>query len=281
MTAKVVLHKASRDVWLKHRRRGITATDLPALLNLNPSRTPLDVWLDKTQPGDDAPLTDWRITRGYILEGPIAQQWAHTMGGVWLEKPPLLLRHPTAPLLASLDYLAHTRDDTLVIDCKATNRWAEWQDGGCPDMYAVQVLTQLVVTGLPEGRLVADVAGNLETRVIYADPEWEAAILPWVRRWWQRHIIDLTPPDPDPVRDYPNLNRVWAPSPGETLEAGPDLLTLIRAWPDHQAARKAADTARGRIRIGMGTATRLIHNGATVASIDTRGALRITPPKEN
>ena len=55
MTATVVLQRPPttpwlRANWLARRRKGLTATDIPALFGLSPWRTPLDVWLSKLRP---------------------------------------------------------------------------------------------------------------------------------------------------------------------------------------------------------------------------------------
>ena len=285
MTARVVLGRASRSRWLARRRKGLTATDVPALLGVSPWRTPLEVWLDKLdpQPWDG----NYSTRRGQRLEAFVAAEYAaeHRKR---LEKPPALLAHPEHPwLLCSLDFYAHDDTTTTVLECKTAGRWSpEWEDD-LPDVYAVQALAQACITGLPVV-VAADIAGRLEVRRIEPDPAWEADAIPRLDAWWQRHIIGRTPPPLDLYRDYIHLNRLWVPEPGLKVEATDAVIGAV-----HAAAKLRAETTvlerlttqlRSQIRAHMGEATILTdpYTDATIARVDRRGVLTVTytPPAE-
>jgi putative phage-type endonuclease len=278
MTATVVLERASRARWLARRRKGITATDVPALLGLSPWRTPLSVWLDKVAPEDRTP--SYPMRRGHALEQVIAEDWAARHAGI-LEKPPMLVGHPEhRVLLASLDWLGHTRDESAVLECKTATQWDEWADGDLPDTYAAQALTQAAITGLPV-IMVADVNGRIEERRIERQPDWEAEAFPLLLDWWDRHVVAGTPPPIDPL-DYHLLNRVWRPDPAEEVEANAAVMGAVGAFVRlREVAKEREHTMTGlksQIRAHMGTATRLTHHetGAKVAAIDSRGALLVS-----
>lgn len=282
MHAATVLKSASRSRWLARRRKGITATDAPAILGLTPQwRTPLAVWLEKVQPAEDrAPSFEMR--RGRVMEGLLADEYARSTGAE-VVKPPLLLAHPEHPiLLASLDRLATHPDERIVaLECKTWSDWRDWADGTVPDKYAVQVLWQLMVTGLDEGVIFADVAGRLETRTIRRDLEWEAQVIPRMLAWWSDFVIARTPPPLDPYRDYVLLNRVWEPEPGAEVEADDEVMDAVACWLSLTERAKTFDHAaqayKTQIRAHMGHATILTSpEGLKVASLTRNGALRIT-----
>ena len=286
MTARVVLQSASRSRWLARRRRGITATDAAALLGYHPWRTPLAIWLDKVSPVDDPPT--FAMLRGRALEPVLAAEYGRQTGA-HMEKPPLLLAHRDHPLcLASLDWLAHTPDTTVPVECKTEHdrdRAREWWDGGTPDYYAAQVLWQLAVTGLDTGVLFADVLGRFETRTIRRDPEWEAEAIPRLLAWWDGFVVGSTPPPLDPYRDYVLLNRVWQPEPGVEVEATDAVMGAVHAYAVLRG--KAAERDRlmvglkSQIRAHMQTATTLRDpDGQQVARVARNGALTVTytPP---
>jgi len=288
MAARVVLERASRARWLARRRKGITATDAAALLGYHPWRTPLAVWLDKVSPAEDEPPT-FAMLRGRALEPVLAAEYAR-QSGARMEKPPLLLAHPEHPLLlASLDWLAHTPDETAIVECKTEHdrdRAREWWDGDTPDYYAAQVLWQLAVTGLDTGVIFADVLGRFEARTIHRDPEWEAEAIPALLDWWDRHVVTCEPPSLDPYRDYVLLNRVWQPEPGTEVEADDAVMGAVQAYVALRDRAKERDRTmtglKSQIRAHMQTATVLTHpeTGRKVASIDSRGALLVAwkPP---
>lgn len=281
MHATTVLKSASRSRWLARRRKGITATDAPAILGLTPQwRTPLAVWLEKVQPAEDRAPT-YHQRRGRVMEPILAAEYEATTGAtVW--RPPLLVSHPEHPiLLASIDRFADHPDRTVVLECKTASDWRDWADGAVPDHYAVQVLWQLMVTGLDEGVIFADVAGRLETRTIHRDPEWEAQVIPRMLAWWSDFVIAKTPPPLDPYRDYVLLNRVWEPEPGTEVEADDEVMDAVECWLSLTERAKTLDHAaqayKTQIRAHMGHATVLTSpEGLKVASLTRNGALRIT-----
>ena len=284
MTATVVLERASRARWLARRRKGLTATDVPAILGLSPWKTPLSVWLSKLTPMDSTP--SYAMRRGLALEDLIAQEWAATHGAI-LDRPPMLLAHRDHPwLLCSLDWLAHTPAESVVIECKTATDWAEWADGDLPDWYAAQALIQAAITGLPVV-VVADVNGRIEERRVPRDPEWEEGTIPLLHDWWTTHVVGGELPPLDPIRDYPLIRRVWRPEPGVESEATDAVMGAVQAHQKLAERIQLLDNLRTglrtQIRTHMQTATSLVDwEGNKLARVDKRGALTVTyqPPKE-
>lgn len=287
MSARVVLHRAPRSAWLKHRRAGITATEAVTILGLSPwvDRTQLAVWMDKHNPPPDR-HPGWRRYRGRALEAPLAAEYARAHPGTRMDKPPLLLTHPTYPwLLASLDWLAHDRERTRIVECKTGCDWREWADGATPLHYIAQLQIQLAVTGLNEGVLWADVDGRLEERVIGRDDEWLSRAIPLLHRWWWLHVA-LGRIPPLETSDYCRLNDVWGPDPGEVVEAPPDVRGAVTAWQKLNHVDKGRHALLANLKLAvrehMRTASLLIDpaTGERLARINRAGALTIEPYKE-
>ena len=277
-----VLTRASRARWLARRAKGISATDGVALLGLTPEwRTPLAVWLEKVQPGPDR-VPSFPMLRGRAMESVLANEYAR-QHEVEVVRPPLLIAHPDHRiLLASLDRVALHGSNPVPLELKTGHDWREWADDATPDRYAAQVLWQLMVTGLPEAVIFADVAGRLESRTIRRDPEWEAEVIPRMLDWWDAHVVGRTPPPLDPYRDYVLLNRVWQPEPGVEVESTDAIVGAVQAYQGLSARAKLIDRLctelKTTIRAHMEHATVLTHHetGQKVASLDKRGALRVT-----
>lgn len=278
--------RRNRRVWLAKRRKLLGATDAVAVLGYSKFRTPLDVWLEKTgrYSGDD--LTGkYVVERGNALEQLIVAEWVNRNDVLEVDYPQLVT-HPDYPMLgASLDGIGLIMGgEPVVCEAKAVT-WRgreDWWDHTklCPDQYAVQVLMQLAVCGVEVGHLCADLAGEYRQVEIVRDYDFEAAVLPALAEWWQRHVVEDKEPPVDPIRDYPNLNRVWVPDPGKTLTADGHLAALIGTY---QAAALAAqdrkrvlDEIRGNIRVAMRDAAAVTDTtGQRLASIDRRGTLRV------
>lgn len=283
--ATVALKRASRSRWLARRRRGITATDAPALLGMSPWATPLAVWLDKVdpQPWDG----NYSTRRGSALQRFLAEEYAATVGGR-VEVPPMLLAHRDHPrLLCSLDYLVHSERETVVVECKTSSSWRDWQDDDMPDHVAAQALMQAAITGLPVV-VVVDVNGRMETRRIERQPDWDAETIPTLLGWWDRHIVGGQLPPLDPYRDYRLLSRVWLPDPSESVEATDAVMGAVEAYAELREKSKTFDSLqdglRTQIRAHMGTAASLQvpGGGQTVARVNRKGVLTVSwkPPAE-
>ena len=284
--AVALMHRRNRRVWLAKRRKVLGATDAVAVLGYSKWATPLDVWLAKTGRYTDDTIGDkYVVQRGNLLESLIVAEWSRRNDAALIDFPPLL-GHPDHPwLAASLDAVGTIDGYQTPCEAKAVTWRAreDWWDESVlvPDQYAAQVLVQLAVTGLDVAHICADVAGEFRQVQIERDRDFEAWALPALADWWQRHVVADMPPDPDPVRDYPSLSRVWVPEPGVSIEADGRMLADIDAY--RQASSTArhhkaiADEMRGRIRIAMQEATAVMHDGERVVSVSKSGALTVKP----
>lgn len=281
--------RPNRRVWLAKRRRGITATDVPAILGLSPWATPVTVWLDKT--GHSAPVEpSYAMQRGNALEALLLAEYHRATGNPLLPVP-VLAGHPEDALaLASLDGATQTPDGPAILEIK-TAGWRErddWWDETkqVPDQYLAQVAWQQYVAGIDTAFIVVDVAGDVRTiGPIPRSPDFEAYAAPLMHDWWKRHVIGGEPPDPDPVRDYQAMNLLWRPDPDQAATIDPEAMQWCLSYT--AAARIRADAEatqkelRGQIRARMTHATALIDNdGNRWARLSKSGALTIKPPKE-
>ena len=278
MTAVPVLQKPSRARWLARRKKGITATDVPAIFGYHPWITPLDVWLGKTGRMDEVP-DHYAMRRGAHMERFLADEYARETGA-HIETPPKLVAHPEHRLLlASLDRLAHHPDRTVVLELKTTSTWDGWLDNALPDHITLQVLHQLAVTGLDEAVVYADVCGRLQARTVMRDPEWEESAHPLLARWWREHVLDDVAPAADWERDtIQKLNRAY-PTGDDTVEADTQLTHLINLACVQQQAANTTDAAyratKVQIRELMRDARRVTVGGRTAAQITSAGQFRL------
>lgn len=80
MTKTKTNDTADREVWLRDRKKGIGGSDVAAVLGLNPWRTPLDVFNEKTaETVDDKPQSE-AAHFGTILEDVVADEFARRTG---------------------------------------------------------------------------------------------------------------------------------------------------------------------------------------------------------
>lgn len=172
--------------WYAARRKGITATDVPAALGLSRYRTALHVWLDKRGEGVDEPLGEAGMW-GQVLEEPVAATWA-AMRDVRVARVGVLARAGQGWMRASLDRLVTGCPDADVcaLEVKTRNAWAgaDWADD-VPDDVLAQVQWQLAVSGLPHAHVVALIGGQrLVQHEVRPEPAVQAYLGAVAARLW-------------------------------------------------------------------------------------------------
>lgn len=241
------------ESFLAERRTGLGASDLGAILGLDPYRTPFQVWAEKT--GRAPAFSGNLATRaGSYLEEFIAREYTRETGNR-VQRWRTCLRHPQAPLLAHPDRLvippgqfrAHAgrrlRTDKG-LECKHTSVYAagaqsEWGAAGSdqvPGRFLLQCAQNMALAEVPHWDL-AVLIGNAELRVfhLHRDPELEGLLIEEGSRWWQDYVVADMPPPPSSEGEARQRWPRHAPGVTRTLDEA--------AWADLQAYRQLKEQA--------------------------------------
>ena len=263
-----------RASWLKARRSyGVGASELPAVLGVDERRGSLAIYAKKVVEGNDDEGEDEDDPRfwGRMFEEPVAQWYAQKTGRVVTNPGAFaIMRHPTAPLFATLDRDVfdparpdadtENRGGLGVLECKAVSVYGpldQWRSEP-PLCYQVQLQAQLAVTGRAWGSIAAVLGG---TRPVFFDFErndrFIAAALVAVEQFWER-VERRDPPPPDGTRETVEaIKQLWPEDSGQTITL-PDL-ALVAEWEAaKEASRKAEAVQRdveSRIKSVMQEAT--------------------------
>lgn len=197
---------------LEERRKTLGASEVPAVVGVNPFQTAADVWLSKrglVPPFAGNSFTEW----GLRHEATIAQKYGEIFG-VRLESVGTL-RH------ADEDWASATPDrvcvsslpgvDAYGLEVKCRNervawKWGESGSDKIPQDVAVQCHWGMFVTQLQRWD-VAVLFGNSDFRhyTLERDPEIEDALLAQCRRFWFDHVVAGVEPElgaSDATREY-------------------------------------------------------------------------------
>ena len=217
----------NKQEWLRERKNYLGGTDLAAICGLNPYRTALDVYLEKTS-DDIAYETNAAMRWGNLLEDVVAKAYSEDTGRT-IEIEPNTIYHPEYKFLgANIDRWAD--DKRRILECKTASflKAKEWGDLGTdqiPESYLIQNATYSAVCNIP----VVDTAvliGGQDFRIYTynRNKELEDKIIKIGVNFWHNHIEKRIPPKCVSTRDTFNL---FSQSNNKGITAKEDILTKL------------------------------------------------------
>lgn len=174
----------TREDWLEERKKGIGGSDAATILGLNPYKTTIELWEEKTGRKDALDISD----KPYVKYGTQAEDLLRQLFAldypqyIVTHEENTIIKHPEHPFLfASLDgkLLDVAIGKEGILEIKTTNilqstQKEKWKDK-IPDNYYCQVLHYLNVTScsfaILKAQLKYDYGGEirLETKHYYID----------------------------------------------------------------------------------------------------------------
>ncbi|MBN8747181.1 MAG: YqaJ viral recombinase family protein [Variovorax sp.] len=267
----------SRDQWLDVRRQGIGSSDAAAAIGLNPYKSPLQLWMEKTghdgnlpkiDPNDESNPVYW----GTLLEPIVAAHYTRRTGHR-VRRINAVLQHAQHPwMLANIDREVTGAPDVQILECKTAGyHGARLWEEGVPEYVQLQVLHQLAVTGKQAADVAVLVCGQeLRIHRIERDEALIAQLIELEARFWRYVETDTAPPADGSDSAATALKALWPRDSGETLDLRGDLV-LSAAFSDLVAVRATlAATAlqeeclRQTIQQRMGDATVAAFDGGEV-----------------
>lgn len=236
-----------REDWLAVRKQGIGSSDAAAAVGLNPYKSQLELWLEKTgrdaalpkiDPQDEESPAYW----GNVLEPVVAWHYSkRTQRKV--RRINAVLQHPNPELpwmLANIDREVIGAEDVQILECKTAgiNGARLWQDG-VPEYVQLQVMHQLAVTG----KLAADVAvllggQHLEIHRLERDESMIAQLIELERVFWQYVESDTPPPADGSASAEAALRCLYPQDNGQTVDFS-DRAGLAAAFLELKAVRQS------------------------------------------
>ena len=288
----------SRDEWLTVRRQGIGSSDAAAAVGLNPYKSQLQLWMEKTgrdgalpvvDPNDDQSPMYW----GTLLEPIVAAHYTRRSGHR-VRRVNAVLQHPEHSwMLANIDREVVGASDVQILECKTAGIHGArlWRDG-VPEYVQLQVMHQLAVTG----KQAADVAvllGGQELQVfrIERDDTLIAQLVALEQQFWGYVERDQQPPADGSASAELALRCLYPRDSGTTLDFSTDL-EMSGVFSDLLAVREVITTQtalesqlKQRIQQRMGEATRAVFEIGEVSwkrskdgsSLDTTQLLKDHP----
>lgn len=216
-----------REDWLAVRKQGIGSSDAAAAVGLNPYKSQLELWLEKTGRDTSLPKLDpldeespayW----GNILEPIVATHYSKRSGNR-VRRVNAVLQHPDPQLpwmLANIDREVIGADDVQILECKTAgiNGARLWKEG-VPEYVQLQVMHQLAVTGKQAADVAVLLGGqHLEIHRIERDESMIARLIDLERLFWDYVVSDTPPPADGTASAEAALRCLYPEDNGQTLD---------------------------------------------------------------
>ena len=216
-----------REDWLAVRKQGIGSSDAAAAVGLNPYKSQLELWLEKTgrdtslpklDPQDEESPAYW----GNVLEPIVAWHYSKRSCNR-VRRINAVLQHPDPKLpwmLANIDREVIGAEDVQILECKTAgiNGARLWKEG-VPEYVQLQVMHQLAVTGKQAADVAVLLGGqNLEIHRIERDESMIARLIDLERLFWDYVVSDTPPPADGTASAEAALRCLYPEDNGQILD---------------------------------------------------------------
>lgn len=216
-----------REDWLAVRKQGIGSSDAGAAVGLNPYKSQLELWMEKTGRNTTLPKADPHDEEspmywGNVLEPVVAWHYSKRTKNK-VRRINAVLQHPDPELswmLANIDREVIGADDVQILECKTAgiNGARLWKEG-VPEYVQLQVMHQLAVTSKQAADVAVLLGGQtLEIHRIERDEQMIARLIELERKFWHYVETDTPPPADGSASAEMALRCLYPQDNGQTLD---------------------------------------------------------------
>jgi len=192
----------SKLEWLKVRQSGIGGSDISSVCGINPWKSALALYYDKTQEVKEDDVENLPAELGTYLEPfmkvKFEDWWKKNKGGeiIEVESMPFILQHSTNEIaLANLD--GFFGDNLVEYKTTSERNYKQWEEDNLPDYYYLQTQWYLYVTNF-KYCYIAFLIGNrkFDVKLIERNEEVIKQIVEKADYFWNNFVIPKVPPAP-------------------------------------------------------------------------------------
>lgn len=260
-----------RDEWLTVRKQGIGSSDAASAVGLNPYKSQLELWMEKTGRDAGVPKIDPKdqsspMYWGTLLESIVAAHYTMRSGHK-VRRINAVLQHPNEPwMLANLDREVMGAPDVQILECKTAgiNGARLWKEG-VPEYVQLQVHHQLAVTGKQAADIAVLICGqDLQIHRVERDEGMISRLVELEREFWRYVETDTAPPADGSDSADVALRCLYPNDRGYAIDLSQDL-EMSAAFSDLLSVRQMLATnnqleaqLKQRIQQRMGEATKAV-----------------------
>lgn len=197
-----IIHYADTEEWEDIRGNGIGGSDSGAIIGVNPYKSAIDVYIDKTKGSEfkGNKYTHW----GHNLEPVVFKEFQKIHDDFFCYEVPFTMKKDC--LVANVDGMCYDLEKGWgVVEIKTANAFAgkEWNGETIPDSYFAQVQHYLAVTGLSYAYIACLIGGNTYKEFYIERAEEDIQLIQEkCTEFWNENILKRIPPMPDGSEAY-------------------------------------------------------------------------------
>ena len=186
-----------KEEWLKYRKQGIGGSDAGAVCGLNPYRTAMEVYYDKTSE-DIADFDNEAMRQGRELEDYVATRFAEETGMKVRRANAMFYDEERPYMLADVDRMIVGENAGL--ECKTASPYVadQWADGNIPLSYQIQCHHYMSVCNTDAWYIAVLIYGReFKYCRIERDEKLLSDLISIEQDFWENHVLKGELPEPD------------------------------------------------------------------------------------
>lgn len=286
LSVAAVTKGITREEWLKLRTKGIGGSDAAAVADLNPYKSKVAVFLEKTgqmPPEEAGEAAYW----GNLLEDVVAKEFSRRTG-LKIQRSNHLYVHPEHPfMLGNVDRtITDSNKRRGILEVKTTGSFNKknWVDAGndteeadwAPEHYMIQLQHYLAVRGFDYGFFAVLIGGNdFRYKYVERDERVIKYLIELESHFWKEHVEKNVPPLTDGSLASTNLLSYLYPNsePDSIVQFSSvqeDLITELReAKEEANTAETRLEAAKNAVKAIMQDSETAMFNGERIATWKT------------
>lgn len=237
MKKLVLTLNLDKESWLKYRKQGIGGSDAGAVCGLNPYRTAIQVYYDKTSDSIED-VDNEAMRQGRELEEYVARRFCEASGKKVRRANVMYYDEKNSFMLADIDRMVVGENAGL--ECKTASPYSEekWRDDKIPLSYQLQCYHYMSVCNADAWYIAVLIYGrDFKYYRIERDDEVIENLIRIEKEFWNEYVLKQVIPDPDGSKTadvaiaerFKESKSITIPLTGfdERLERRQELLSLL------------------------------------------------------
>lgn len=210
--------KLDKKEWLQYRKQGIGGSDAGAICGLNPYRTAMQVYFDKTSEEIEE-FDNEAMRQGRELEDYVAKRFSEATGKK-VRRANAMFYNETHPfMLADVDRMIVGENAGL--ECKTASPYMaeKWKDGKIPISYQIQCCHYMTVCNADAWYMAVVILGQgFQYYKLERDEELIEDLIRVEQDFWENHVLKHQMPAPDGSKTADSvIAEYYKESAGETI----------------------------------------------------------------